>query len=141
MGGELVRRTGMTIPLWTLLAALVYPYVLTGVATYFRKQEFGVVDARTPRVQQAKATGIDARAHGAVMNAWEALAIYAPCAIFQHVAAPTSTLAPKLALVWLGFRTLHPIFYLADKQPLRTASFAIAVSAAFGLFLVGGHLL
>jgi uncharacterized MAPEG superfamily protein len=131
----------MTLQLWTLFAALNYPYLITGVATAYRKKEFGHVDAKIPRVQQAKATGIDARAHGAAANSWEALAIYAPCVLFQHFAAPESTLAPKLSLVWLAFRTLHPIFYIGDKQPLRTASFAIALVAALGIFLAGGHVL
>ena len=74
-------------------------------------------------------------------NAWEALIIYAPCVLFAHFAAPESTLAPKLSLVWLGFRVLHPVFYIADKPPVRSLCFAVALLAAFALFLVGGHVL
>ena len=54
---------------------------------------------------------------------------------------PSPTLAPKLSLVWLGFRALHPVFYIADKPPVRSLCFAVAVLAAFALFLVGGHVL
>jgi uncharacterized MAPEG superfamily protein len=136
-----VRLQGMTISLWTLLAALLLPYILTGVAAGQRKEEFGALDNHLPRVQQSKATGRDARAHGAMHNAWEALIVYAPCVLFAHFAAPESTLAPKLSIAWLGLRLLHPFFYIADIPLGRTLSFALAAFSALALFLVGGHIL
>lgn len=42
----------MTIPLWTLLVATLLPYVWFSLANPLRKQEFGALDNRHPRIQE-----------------------------------------------------------------------------------------
>jgi uncharacterized MAPEG superfamily protein len=109
------------------------------VANPLRKAEFGTLDNHHPRLQEAKQTGMGARATAASLNGFEALAVYAPAVLVAHLLAPDSALAPKLAVAWLVLRLAHGAFYIADKPAARTACFALASACAVTLFLVGAH--
>jgi uncharacterized MAPEG superfamily protein len=131
----------MTITLWTLLIASLLPYVWFTLANLLRKQEFGELDNRHPRLQQAKQTLRGARAQAASANALEALAVYAPAVLVSHLCAPASALAPLLAAGWVVLRVLHGLFYVGDMPAARTACFTFASLCAIGLYLVAGHLI
>jgi len=131
----------MTIPLWTLLIASVLPYVWFTISNPLRKREFGTVDNRHPRLQQAQQTALGARSNAASANAFEALAVYAPSVLLAHLNAPDSALAPKLALAWVALRLGHGLAYLGDKPALRTTCFAFALFCSYGLYLVGARVL
>ena len=128
-----------TVALAALLAAVVIPLIFTGVGGALRKKEFGAVDNHHPRIQQARATGAAARAIGAASNGWESLAVFAPAVLFAFLSAPTSTLAPTLAIAWIAIRLVHGTLYVADVATLRTLSFVLGLLCALGLYLVGGH--
>jgi uncharacterized MAPEG superfamily protein len=131
----------MTIPLACLLVGMILPYVWGGVSSFHRKKQFGTMDNHNPREQAAKLVGAGSRANAAQSNAWEALAIFAPAVLLAHFAKPAATLAPTLAVVWLVGRVLHGVAYLADIDKARSAVFAVALAAAFGLYLVGAGVL
>ncbi len=131
----------MTIPLWCLFVAMNLPYVWGGWSSYLRKQEFGTIDNKHPRQQQAKLTGAGARAYAAQQNAWEALAIFAPAVLFAHFASPSAALATTLSVVWLASRVLHGVFYVANIDKARSSCFVVALGCALGLVLVGGKVL
>jgi uncharacterized MAPEG superfamily protein len=131
----------MTTPLWTLLVATLLPYVWFSFANPLRKKEFGSIDNNHPRIQEAKQTGMGARAMAASANAFEALAMYTPAVLVAHVMAPTASLAPILALVWVVARVLHGIAYITDKPGPRSACFGIGALCSLGLFLVGAGVL
>ena len=131
----------MTITLWSLMVAALLPYVWFGVATSLRKKEFGELDANLPRPQEGKQTGQGARAMGAHLNAFEALAIWAPAVLAAHATNPGSTLAPKLAMTWMAVRLLHGIVYIVGVAPARTALFAVGVVSSILMYLVAGNVL
>jgi uncharacterized MAPEG superfamily protein len=131
----------MTITLWSLLVAALYPYVWFGIATPLRKQELGDLDANHPRLQEAKQTGRGARAMGAHGNAFEALAVWAPAVLAAHAANPGSTLAPKLAMAWMAVRFLHGVVYIAGVAPIRTLFFAAGLVCSILMYLVAGNVL
>lgn len=130
----------MPLHLWCLLAAIVLPYVWATVSVTYRKQEFGSADNKHPREQAAKATGKGARAYAAQANAWEALAVFAPCILFAHIQSPSSGIAPILAFAWVGARVLHGVAYVANLAPLRSTLFLLAQLCSVGLFLIGAKL-
>ncbi len=132
---------GMTIPFWTLFVATFLPYIWFGLANPLRKREFGTLDNRHPRLQQAKQTDKGARAMAASANAFEALIVYAPAVLVAHAQVPASQLATSLALAWVALRVGHGIAYIADKPVARTACFALAMLCDAGLYLVGAHVL
>ncbi len=127
----------MTTQFWCLLGAATLPYVWATASAVLRKQEFGAIDAHHPRPQAAKQSGAGARAYAAQQNAFEALAMFAPAVLVAHLGNPASTLAPILALVWLGCRIGHGLVYMADVPPARTGLFAIGALSSVALFLVG----
>jgi uncharacterized MAPEG superfamily protein len=131
----------MSIPFWCLFVAVNFPYVWGGVSVNLRKKEFGAIDNHEPRAQAAKATGAAARAYAAHLNAWEALAVFAPAVIVAHLGAPNSTVAPILALVWVAARLLHGVLYIANIAAARSAVFGVALLAAMALFFVGAGIL
>lgn len=126
----------MTIPLWTLLFATLAPYVLFGMAAPHRIKQFGHLDVNTPRSQQAKAEGLAARLIAAQNNAFEALAVYAPAVIVAHVVGADAGHSTILALVWVGARVLHGVFYATDKAPLRTLAFTVGLFASLGFYVL-----
>lgn len=131
----------MTIPFWTLLVASLLPYVWFTVANLHRQREFGALDNEHPRLQQAKQTGVGARANAASLNAFEVLAVYASAVLVAHLSAPTSELPAKVALGWVVLRVAHGAFYIANKPAARTLCFALANVCVVLLYLVAAHVL
>jgi uncharacterized MAPEG superfamily protein len=131
----------MTIPLWTLIAAMILPYVWFAAGAPLRKAEFGSLDNNHPRLQEVKTTGRGARAIGAMSNAFEALGLWGPAVLLAHTQNPSSTVAPILAIVWVLVRVLHGVVYILDIPPVRTLLFAVGVICSICMVLVGGHIL
>ncbi len=125
----------MTVPFWCLFIAVLIPVLLAGVGGYFKSQQFGEVDNRNPRAQAAQLTGSGARAMAAQSNAWEALAVFAPAVIVNHLAGGGPGTAAILAYIWVGARIVHAGAYLADLATLRSLAFGVAMVCAVALFL------
>jgi uncharacterized MAPEG superfamily protein len=129
----------MTIPLWSLFAAVNLPYVWATISMQLRKKQLGSLDNNNPREQQKQMTGAAARAHAAQMNAWEALAVFTPAVLVAHVANPGSGVAPILAIAWVVLRIAHGVMYLADLATPRSAMFMMGMLCNVGLFLTAAR--
>jgi uncharacterized MAPEG superfamily protein len=126
----------MATPLWCLLIVALLPYVLSFSGGYFRMREFGSIDNKHPRLQQAAMKGIGARAMGAQQNAWEALGFFTAVVAVLFLANPTAArgaTAANLALVFLATRVVHPIAYLANVDILRSLVFLIGLGCGIAL--------
>lgn len=129
----------MTTPLWCLMIVAALPYVLSFSGGYFRMRQFGGIDNKHPRQQQAKMEGVGARATAAQQNAWEALAFFTAAVAVLHLANPEAArggAAANLSLAFLATRVLHPIFYLANLDMLRSGIFLVGLACVFGLFYI-----
>ena len=126
----------MTTPFWCLFIACVIPNVLAPLGGYFKSKQFGSVDNKNPRAQSAALEGAGARAAAAQMNAWEALAIFTPAVVVNHLSGGDPGTSATLALVWVGARILHAIFYIADIDKARSVVFLVAFASAIALFFV-----
>ena len=70
-------------------------------------------------------------------NAWEALAIFtAAVAVNSLHGYGEGWLSGVLAIVWLGARILHPIFYVYDLDKLRSLIFLVGFACSLALFFV-----
>lgn len=137
ISGRAVRLKGMTIPFWCLFAAVLLPYVWFSFAAPWRASQFGkALNLRTPRLQDPALEGRAARAQGAHCNSLEALAYFAPAVIVAHLAHADATWAARLALLFIACRVAHGLAYIGDRQPLRTASFALGLLSALSLFVL-----
>ncbi len=126
----------MTIPLWTLVFATVLPYLLFGLAAPQRVKQFGNLDSNHPRQQVARLEGLGARLVAAQNNGFEALAVYAPAVIVAHVLGADPGHATILALVFVGARILHAVFYALDKATPRTLVFGLGLLASLGFYVI-----
>ena len=126
----------MTTPFWCLLVAALLPFVLAGLGGYFRFRQFGSVDNKTPRKQSAALEGVGARAVAAQQNAWEALAVFTAAVAVAHMAGADAGASATASLVFVAARILHPIFYVANLDALRSLSFVVGFGACIGLFVL-----
>lgn len=131
------RLLCMTIPFWCLFAAVLLPYVWFSFAAPWRLKQFGqALNLRTPRLQDPELTGRAARAQGAHYNSLEALAYFAPAVLVAHLTHANPTWSAALALLFVLCRVAHGIAYFADRQPLRTAFFAVGLLSSLSLFVL-----
>ena len=129
----------MTTPLRCLVFVAILPYLLGFLGGYFRMRQFGGIDNKHPRLQQAKMEGIGARAVAAHQNAWEALGFFTAAVAVLSIANPTAAQGPAAANLSFGFlatRIAHPILYLANLDVLRSAVFLVGIACVLGLFYI-----
>jgi uncharacterized MAPEG superfamily protein len=129
----------VTTPLWCLVIVALLPYVLSFTGGYFRMRQLGSVDNKHPRQQVAQLEGVGARAYAAQANAWEALGFFTAAVAVLHLANPEvarGATAANLSLGFLATRVLHPIFYLANLDLLRSLAFVVGLGCVIGLFWI-----
>lgn len=126
----------MSVLLACLFVGVLLPIALSWVGGYYRVQQFGKLDNKHPRAQSAQLEGVGARAVAAQQNAWEALAVFTAGVVAHGAWGEQSAVVAILALVWVGARILHAVFYLADLDALRSVVFLVGTFCALGLFFV-----
>jgi uncharacterized MAPEG superfamily protein len=125
----------MTVPFWCLFVGVLLPYVWAFSRFPFVRQQLGEPDNKQPREQAAKLTGKGARAVAAQENAWEALTIFAPAVLVNHLAGGDQGSAPIVCMVWVVARLLHGVFYIADIDLARSGVFAVGLICTITLFV------
>jgi uncharacterized MAPEG superfamily protein len=118
----------MTIAFWCVLIAGLLPYAAFGVIA-------SSLDPRLPRVAASRLDGLKARANGAHLNAFEAFGFFAAAVIIAHLVEGANSTVNLLAVAFLIFRIGHMAFYLADRQPLRSACFGLGALMSILIFL------
>ena len=126
----------MSLLFLVLFIGALLPIVLSWVGGYYRAQQFGSIDNKHPRAQYAALEGAGARAVAAQQNAWEALAVFTAAVVVHTLKGGDAETASTLALVWLGSRILHAVFYLANLDVLRSLVFLVGLGCAVALFFV-----
>jgi uncharacterized MAPEG superfamily protein len=129
----------VTTPLWCLVIIAFLPYPLAFLGSYFKARQFGTLDNKHPRQQVAKLEGLGARAYAAQANAWEALGFFTAAVVVLHLANPEAargSTAANLSLGFLATRVLHPIFYLANLDLLRSLAFLVGLGCVIGVFWI-----
>ena len=106
----------MTLALWTLLVAAVFPVVCAGIA----KAGPGKYDNRNPRAWLGALQGYQARAHAAQQNSWEALAVYTAALVAAVAAGVDHGTVSTVAGIFLVARIAYLACYLADLATLRS---------------------
>ena len=124
----------MTTPFWCLLVAAAMPYVLAGIGGYLRVQQLGSLDANHPRVQALELRGSAARAYASQQNAWEALAVFGAAVFMAHLAGADAGKSAIASIIFVVARLLHPMMYIANLAPLRSAVFVAGLGSCLWLF-------
>lgn len=111
----------MTTAYWCILAAALLPYLWTMVA----KTSGQRYDNRDPRSWLARQDNPRVvRANAAQLNAFEAFAPFAASVLMAQLAGVDPARIALLALVFVGLRVLHGVFYLAGIAALRSLVWA-----------------
>ena len=126
----------MKAPIIVLLALSVLPIIWSWVSGYCRHQQFGGIDNKHPREQNAKLSGAGARAVAAQQNAWDALAIYAAALLAVSITGVPVASYAALTLALLAFRIAHGVFYIANWDILRSISFLPAYGICIYMFIL-----
>ena len=112
----------MTIAFWCVFVGALLPYVPFGLAA-------SQLNPKLPRLNVAKLEGLPARAHGAHLNAFENFPPFAAAVIISYVIEGASATVNVLAVL------AHIGFYLADRAPLRSASFGVGLLVTVIIFI------
>ncbi|OIN04476.1 MAPEG family protein [Oceanisphaera psychrotolerans] len=119
-----------------LFMVAVLPVFLSAVGVCLRISEFGKLDNHHPREQQARLTGIGARAVAAQNNAWEALLLLGVVVIIAVAAKVDLHSLSSASYLFLVSRMLHPVFYMANMALLRSTAFGVGWFTCVYIFYV-----
>lgn len=112
-----------------LIAALL-PYVWIAVA----KAGAHRYDNRDPRGWIARQTGARVvRANAAHLNAFEAFPAFAAGVLMAQLAGVPAPRIALLALVFVAARVLHGVFYLTDRDTLRSLAWFAGLGCVIAL--------
>ncbi len=118
----------MTIAFWCVFIAGLLPYAAFSVMATS-------LDPRLPRVAAARLDGVKARANGAHLNAFEAFGFFAAAVIVAYLVEGANSTINLLAVAFIVVRAGHMVFYLLDRQPLRSACFGVGILLIAAIFL------
>ena len=122
----------MSIAYWCILIAAVLPFIWVG----FAKSGAPGYNNKDPRGWVAKQDGYRVRnAYGAHLNAFEAFAPFAAGVVLAQLAGVAVSTINMLATLFIAFRILHGIFYLAVLQSLRSLAWLGGFACVIALML------
>ena len=122
----------MTIAYVCVLIAVFIPLVFAGYAKFAS----GGYDNRAPRDFLEKLEGKPRRAHYVQMNSYEVFPPFAAAVIIAHYAAAAQTHINIFAVLFIIFRVIYGIAYVADQPTLRTLMWFGAFACTIGLFII-----
>jgi uncharacterized MAPEG superfamily protein len=124
----------VTIAYWCVLAAILLPYIWTGVAK--ASSGFKPRDNHNPRDYLDKLEGPAKRAHWAQLNTFESIPGFMAAVIIAHLAQAPQGWVDGLALAYIGLRLAYGVLYITDQAALRTLVWAAGLACIAGLFIV-----
>lgn len=125
----------MTLPLWCVLISALLIFVARLPVGKAMKAEAGGYDNHHPRAQQARLTGLGARALAAHQNSLEAFPLFASGVLVATVTQSGGLLVNLLAVVFVIARALFIVFYCTDKPSLRSLSWFVGLLCSLLLLI------
>jgi uncharacterized MAPEG superfamily protein len=121
----------MAVAYSCLLIAAFMPLIFAAYAKFSSKG----YDNSAPREFLEKLRGKSKRAHYAQLNSFEAFPVFAAAVIVAHLAGVMQSRITVLAVLFVVFRVLYGICYIADKHSLRSTVWFCAFFCVVGLFI------
>lgn len=122
------------IPYVCLLLAVFLIYIPRGVMGRAMAQQPAGYDNATPRAQQATLTGLALRAHGAHLNAFEALTLFAPAVLACEIRHVDVSRTAILSVAFIVLRTIYLALYLGNQPTARSSVWSLGLLATLGLY-------
>lgn len=125
----------MTLPLWCVFFSAVLIFLARLPVGKAMKADEGGYDNHQPRDQQARLTGLGARALAAHQNSLEAFPLFAVGVLVATVTQSQGLLVNLLAITFVLARGLFIYFYCADKPSPRSLCWAVGLLCSLLLML------
>ena len=124
----------MSIAYWCILVTALLPYLWVFIA----KRSGERYNNRNPRAWIAKQEGNYKvqRANAAHLNGFEAFPAFVAGVLMAQLAGVPEEAVTPLALGFVAARVLHGVFYLADKQSLRSLVWLLGMLCAVALMVL-----
>lgn len=129
-----MTQAGMTTAYWCVLAAILLPYIWTGIAKF--TSGFTPRDNHNPREYLERLQGAAKRAHWAQLNTFESTPGFMAAVIIAQLAQAPQARIDMLALGFIALRLVYGLLYIADLALLRTLVWAAGVACVVGLFVI-----
>jgi uncharacterized MAPEG superfamily protein len=133
----------MSVPFWCVFISALLIYIARVPVARAMKEQGGY-DNHQPRAQQAKLTGLGARALAAHQNSIEAFALFAVGVLMAHTTQTQGFLIDWLAIIFVLARVAYLGLYWADMAWQRSlvwvvglvCSLLLMVSPTFRVILI-----
>jgi uncharacterized MAPEG superfamily protein len=112
-----------------LFIAVLFPILAKGPLV-IAQIKTGAYDNNNPRQQQAALQGFGARALAAHQNSFEALIMFAPCALAAIATNTINDVVTTSAIVFIVARVLYVTLYVMDLDKLRSLVWATGLIAS-----------
>lgn len=121
------------VPFAAMLAAVVLIYIPRFFVARGQAQQPEGYDNAHPRAQQAKLSGLAARARGAHDNGFEAFAPFAAGVLACKVGGVDSDEVALLSMAFVALRVVYLVVYLEDIPTVRSAVWTLAFLVSLAL--------
>jgi len=125
----------VTVALWCVLVASALPYLFVVIA----KADPSFIKGnrnKDPRVYEAGLTGFRQRAYWTHLNTLEALPPFAAAVLVAHYTGAEQGSVDLLARGFILCRLLYGLFYIVNRDMLRSLIWAGGMACVVGLFVV-----
>jgi uncharacterized MAPEG superfamily protein len=113
------------VPYVALLVAVALIYIPRIFVARGQAQQPEGYDNSHPRLQQAKLTGLAARAQAAHMNGFEAFAPFAAGVLACKVGGVDSDEIALFSIAFVALRAIYLVLYLKNMSTLRSAVWSL----------------
>ncbi|OEC36335.1 Uncharacterized conserved protein, MAPEG superfamily [Pseudomonas cuatrocienegasensis] len=125
----------MSIPFWCLFITALLIYVAKIPVAKAMNAEAGGYDNQHPRAQQAKLTGLGARALAAHLNTLEIFPLFAAGVLMAHVTQMYGGWVDALAVLFVIARVLYLVFYWQNLHWQRSLVWILSLLCCLLLML------
>ena len=125
----------MSIPFWCLFITALLIYVAKITVAKAMNAETGGYDNQHPRAQQAKLTGLGARALAAHLNTLEIFPLFAAGVLMAHVTQMYGGWVDALAVLFVIARVLYLVFYWQNLHWQRSLVWILSLLCCLLLML------
>ena len=123
----------MTTLIICLLIAVILPYLVKIPLGYAMQLAPGGYNNNYPREQQAKLTGLGARALGAHQNGFESLIVFSTAALTAMATNHVTANVEKLAIAYIILRVIYNVLYLMNLATLRSTVWFFSLVACISI--------
>ncbi|MEN9579856.1 MAG: hypothetical protein RJA70_2865 [Pseudomonadota bacterium] len=121
---------------WCIALAALVPYLFVLYAKWNGDYFRGGGNKR-PREYTAALTGRRQRAYWAHLNSFEVFPPFAAGVIIASIAGASPVIVNCLATAFVALRILYGVFYVTDKDRLRSLVWSAGMVCVVGLFAAG----